>query len=97
MQLLGVAGRILPGRRRHSCPVLAYKRQLILSSGMEENMFPDRFSFPVWFVCSVNFLFMTSRATGTGILVKRELTSKDTKDFKVLSTRYLSPLYERFD
>ena len=36
------------------------------------------FSFPVWFICSVNFLIMTSRATGTGILVNEALASNDT-------------------
>ena len=38
--------------------------------GYEASMF-QKFSIPVWYICSVNFLFMTSGATGTGMLTKK--------------------------
>ena len=53
-------------------------------------------SFRIWWECSkksciptceiwsVNFLLMTFRATGTGILVNKALTSKETKASSVL-------------
>ena len=52
-------------------------------------VYSREFSIPVWFVLSVNFLFMTSRATGTGILVKRALTSKYTKVSSVATFCFL--------
>ena len=55
-----------------------FRRVVSLSLGMKQ-VCSRKFSIPSWFMCSVNFLFMTSRTTGTGILVKRALTSKDAK------------------
>ena len=74
---LGGVGRIFPGRRRHSCGILVPK-EITMSLGMKQVFF-RKCSVSVWFICSVHFLFRTSRASGTGIIVKRALTSKDTK------------------
>ena len=44
-----------------------------------QQIFFRKSSVSFLFICSVNFPFMTSRATGTGLLVKMTLTSKDIK------------------
>ena len=49
-----------------------------MSLGIKQ-VFYRKCLLPVWFICSVNFLFMALRATRAGILVKRVLSSKDTK------------------
>ena len=56
------------------------KREITLSLGIKQ-VFSRKCSIPILFICSVNFLLMISRATGTLIMVKRSLTSKVSKGF----------------
>ena len=62
----------------HDLFITHCKREITLPLGMNQ-VCSSKFSILVWIIHSISFLFMTLWATGSGILVKRVLTLKDTK------------------
>ena len=76
LQFLGVAGRIFPEKEKTQLLSTNSRRQRSLSLGMKQ-VCSRKFSIPSWFICFMNLLFMTSRATHNSL--EKSLLQKGPK------------------